>query len=871
MAILILLGGKYLWILAWILQSIGYYFVLKAMKEDTSYAIIPFFAEWHISKFLFEKMRAFYRPLAIALIFIAAAFYLGPLKGMGKLLLIVAMIFYGSFLVRFYNRLRKAFGKSWIYMIAMLIFSPIFLFLVSFNSTFTKPNFEQEPQNFFTKMKNGLVTAITVIEVAAIAIGIGVFTTQQLQPRFMVNLMHNDIDKLIKDVKGDGNIMSREEALGANASIINTIPHSRDYFFKNHDDAEDVVVLTYIVGSNLENGVGLASANIRQMLDATSKGEHLSFVIEAGGSSRWFTNGIEENGNGRYLIKDGKLTKLEHLDPTLCLSEPKQLEDFLNWAKNTYPSKRYMLVLWDHGGGFSLGYAQDDLNKRKGQDSTMLVNEFTGAIKNSGIKFDMIGFDACLMQTIETALALEPYADYYIASEEVEGGLGWSYTSAFSKLAQDPKTPTLDFAKELISAFDVYNSATNDGKVNSSSTLSIVDLTMVKPVYAELEKIFDISDEAIKEDGEYYAEIALSASQAYTFHNNEQIDLVNYLRILDSVDYRGKICGDDACLGVADYVMAMVPYHNKNSAEGIYGVALTFPVKALSTYSNTYKQLKYFNMEKQLKYYNDYFSIMVASQQKKPKEANDLLSMLDSFVDHRDDEWYVEGFEDYDGTEEFVDLPLTETPNGYRVELPEKIRKIILSTKVAVYQKVDNDKLRYIGRDFIGYEGDDGEIYIGMDDSWIYLNGHLISYEAGQSRETDEGTVFTGTTKALLNGKDDIIIQIEWPALKEGEERTGKGSVLGYSLASEENAFMSKGYNEFKAGDRIQFYFDYYNEKDGSFSHTAADSNGILVSNPDRLTVEDEPLRNCDIVFFGVLTDAYQREMTTQRIEQHLD
>ena len=123
MAIVILLGGKYLWILAWILQSIGYYFVLKAMKEDTSYAIIPFFAEWHISKFLFEKMRAFYRPLAIALIFIAAAFYLGPLKGMGKLLLIVAMIFYGSFLVRFYNRLRKAFGKSWIYMIAMLIFS----------------------------------------------------------------------------------------------------------------------------------------------------------------------------------------------------------------------------------------------------------------------------------------------------------------------------------------------------------------------------------------------------------------------------------------------------------------------------------------------------------------------------------------------------------------------------------------------------------------------------------------------------------------------------------------------------------------------------------------------------------------------------
>ncbi|MCR5235609.1 MAG: hypothetical protein K6E34_00220 [Lachnospiraceae bacterium] len=36
--------------------------------------------------------------------------------------------------------------------------------------------------------------------------------------------------------------------------------------------------------------------------------------------------------------------------------------------------------------------------------------------------FDFIGFDACLMATVETAYMLSPYADYMIASEEFEPG-----------------------------------------------------------------------------------------------------------------------------------------------------------------------------------------------------------------------------------------------------------------------------------------------------------------------------------------------------------------------------------------------------------------------------------------------------------------
>ena len=36
------------------------------------------------------------------------------------------------------------------------------------------------------------------------------------------------------------------------------------------------------------------------------------------------------------------------------------------------------------------------------------------ALKNAGVTFDFIGFDACLMATLETGLMLDDYADYLV-------------------------------------------------------------------------------------------------------------------------------------------------------------------------------------------------------------------------------------------------------------------------------------------------------------------------------------------------------------------------------------------------------------------------------------------------------------------------
>ena len=857
MLLFFFLNNKYLMILAWILQSIGYYFVLKKINDITSYAIVPFFAEWRISRYLFSRSYNFLKPFIITIIFVVAGFYMNPLRGMGRLLLYVGAIIYFGLLLRIYRRLVAAFDKSKWYYILMFLFPPLFLYLICRTDKFFHgPVFKigKPYTRIFRILKNAFIVLSSIVEVVAIFIAVSLFSIRTLQPKILANYLLEDVEEKTKNIVSEGKLTTREDVLGDNASIIDTAEHSREYFYPDHTNDKNVVILEYIIGSNLENAGGLASANIKQMKDTTTKGEHLTFVLQIGGSYRWFTEEIEENSNGRYEIKNGKLNLVEKLDSTLCLSEPKSLEDFIKWAKKNYPADRYILVLWDHGGGFSSGFGVDELNRRQ-DESTMLVSEMAQAIKNSNTKFDIIGFDACLMQTLETALAFEPFADYYIASEESEGGYGWFYTSAFAKLAQDPSIPSLEFAKELIAAYDVYNTALKDGKVDSSATLSVIDLTMIKPIYEELEKLFVASNEAILQNSEYYADISLSASKAYTFINKEQIDLIHYLTILDSLDYKNTICKENSCLMIADKVAASIPYRNSNSADGVHGLALTFPNNAISSYDSVYKQLKQFNMNDQLEFFNNYFSIMAAQD---PDSSSSLIN----------EEWYVKGFEDYDTTEAIIDIPLVETEYGYKVDLPEKIKKIISDTQVVVYQK-ENDTLKYLGKDYVGTSDINGDIIVDMDNRWIHINNALISYEAGQERQVRSGTIYTGTTRAILNGKDEIIINIEWSPTNKDANSYPQGVITGYDFVDEFKSFMSKGNNELKSGDRLNFIFDYY-DLQGHFIEHRPSKSTFYITNPDRLVVKDKQLKNCDIVFSGVLTDVYQRQLLTEQIEYHI-
>jgi hypothetical protein len=104
------------------------------------------------------------------------------------------------------------------------------------------------------------------------------------------------------------------------------------------------------------------------------------------------------------------------------MTKPDTLSGFIQWCAQNFPANRNMLIFWDHGGGSVSGYGYDQKFPRPVPCPWAGIDT---ALAAGGVKFDFIGFDACLMATMETALMTSQYADYLIGSEETEPGVGW--------------------------------------------------------------------------------------------------------------------------------------------------------------------------------------------------------------------------------------------------------------------------------------------------------------------------------------------------------------------------------------------------------------------------------------------------------------
>lgn len=881
------ISNIFAWIITWMLDIVAYFFLLGKMGLDRRAAILPFLGERQFTRVLFRRMRTFYRPFVMAAVFLVAAIYLDPFEGMGRIFTIVAYVIYGVFLLRLYWNLAQSFGKRVPFRIGMVLVPPLFLLLLAFG----RNNYRQRPlkpvvyKNKISRvLRQGGFVLLSVVEIAVLVCSVGLLTIREELPGFLVSDLQSQTYEQTKDITGTGKVVARETAMGIYAGELDTLPRSREYFYPDHSGDESVVVMTYVVGSNLENRAGLASANIKQMKEATRQGDGLTFVMEAGGSKRWFTDGIEDRSVGRYAVAGGELKKVKALPRNTCMSEAKSLEDFIRWTRKHYQADRYMLVLWDHGGGLPYGFGQDDLNRRRDEGSpvdTINISELVTAIKDAGLRFDVIGFDACLMQVIEVAAALEPYADYYLASEETEGGLGWFYTSAFGKLAKEPGMPSEAFARELIASYDPYNTILKDedGKPDTKATLSFVDLTLAKPAYEKLETMFQDARSAIREEVSSFAAVAVAASNAYSFEGDQQIDLIDFLQILDKVDYRDEIWSHKDKMALITALRACVRYRNGNSAKGINGIAISFPYNAMMTYTDVSAQLKALSLKKQRKAMNDVFSIMAVQQEKE----NNVNRRSDSFrdrvnailsLDYTEEDWYVKGFEEYDDSRALVDIPLEEVEEGYQIEMPKKIWRTIADCQTMVYQRVENGPrkatMRYLGSDHIGTEDAEGHPLINMDNTWVHIDGRLVCYEDQPARETKEGDVFFGTVKAMLNNEEKIILHIEWDPVTSEQDAPEAGHVIGYEPDDDWNLLQPKGLQKLKAGDSIQFVFDYYDDA-GKLVKTKPAGSKIRVTRQSRLEVRDQELEDCDIVFGGLLKDIYQRVMTTEQIEAQIE
>jgi hypothetical protein len=306
------------------------------------------------------------------------------------------------------------------------------------------------------------------------------------------------------------------------------------------------------------------------------------------------------------------------------MADGDSLVDFVTWAVNTYPSDHYVLILSDHGMGWPGGWTdpapggQDSGSAPLIQqlpDDAIYLSELDRALAdiqaNTGIqKFDLIGMDACLMSQLEVYAALQPYADYAVASEETEPSLGWAYSAFLSLLVYDPTISTADLATNIVESYIDQDERITDENArmdflrqNSSSggffgparvsaeqlvsqlekniTLTAVDLNQLP----DLIETFNDFTYTMQDIDQSLVASARNYAQSYTSIFGNQvppsfIDLGHFVQLVakQSNDSRIRTAANNVLSSLQNVIVAE---RHGNSKPGSTGIAIYFPNSTL--------------------------------------------------------------------------------------------------------------------------------------------------------------------------------------------------------------------------------------------------------------------------------------------------
>ena len=233
------------------------------------------------------------------------------------------------------------------------------------------------------------------------------------------------------------------------------------------------VVYWYLCGTDLESQNGAASEDLAE-LQRVSLPPNVKVVIQAGGANEWQTSGIPARGTARLLYDaDG----LHDLGPTpnADMGTGAALQDFLRFGKENFSADHSVFVFWDHGGGSAGGICLDERT-----DNIMSLDEVRAAFdavygaNPENPPFELIGFDACLMATVDTLSSIHGFSRYMVASQEIEPGCGWNYSGWVGALARNPAMGGATLGKTIC---DTYMEGCKEYDVEEMATLSLSDVS----------------------------------------------------------------------------------------------------------------------------------------------------------------------------------------------------------------------------------------------------------------------------------------------------------------------------------------------------------------------------------------------------------
>ena len=648
------------------------------------------------------------------------------------------------------------------------------------------------------------------------------------------NTIHNASNNFIQNhqIVYDSNTSSDNSNLVVNNS------NAREKFTKIIGNGEDdVTVMVYMIGTDLESSYGCASNDLQEMNYADING-NLNVVIETGGCNKWNNNVVSSKAIQRYALNSEGFFRLQDNVGNEAMTSPDVLTDFIKYSADNFPANRYMLILWDHGGGSVTGYGYDEKFPYAGSISP---DEVGKALKDSGVKFDFVGFDACLMANLETALAIEPYADYLIGSEETEPGGGWDYTGWLNALDNNTSISTVELSKIII---DDYVADSRKTAGNSAITQSIIDLgELVANISTPIQTFSKAT--ANKLESDQYNEIAIARGNTKEFSKSANLDQVDLIDLANKFDVDGS-------KELVKGIKSAIKYNKTANINNAYGISAYFPYSSLSKMNEMVKIYNNINIDEEYTNVVKSFATFASSGQIATQYGNNSsTSLFDILMDNNyyndysysSDDYYDifnnaygnSGYNSYgsifgNGYDNWLDSSMLNLVSNYfgrgkivdskELNVIEKDGQRVVSLDEQQWSLIDNVLLNIFVDDGEGYIDlgldnvfdwtNDGDLIVDSDGTWLTLNNHLVSYYMVSDEYVNENNYQTiGKIPAYLNGQRvDIMVSFtpEHPY----------GLVEGAKLVYEDSDSQQKGLIEINDGDEIKFVCNYYTY-DGKF------------------------------------------------------
>lgn len=273
----------------------------------------------------------------------------------------------------------------------------------------------------------------------------------------------------------------------------------------------------YLCGSDLESGGGFASGDLGELMEVQLP-ENVNVVIETGGSSEWQNDVIDASKLQRWVYNSEGLMLVDE-QPSASMGEAQTLADFLSFAKTNYPAEKTAVVFWNHGGGSVSGASFDELYDFDSLTLDEMYAAFSSVWEPSAENqpLELVGFDTCLMATVDVANTFSDLAHYLVASEETEPANGWYYSQWVGALAQDTSMDGAELGKVIC---DAYYAGCEEVGTQDNTTLSLTDLSKVGPLLEAYESFGAEALAAACTDPAFFSQFGRVAAQSENYGGN---------------------------------------------------------------------------------------------------------------------------------------------------------------------------------------------------------------------------------------------------------------------------------------------------------------------------------------------------------------